>query len=78
MNRRDLRVTTQMLTGQEALNYHLSKLNRTVQPICPLCEAGEETVTHILGQCPMLGNSRAKLFATYYTTLETDTTSDKS
>ena len=38
------------------LNYHLSKVNRTVKPICPLCE--EENVSHLLGQ----------LFDTYYTT----------
>ena len=67
MNRRDLRVATQLLTGHAALNYHLSKVNRTVNPICPLCEADEETVSHFLGKCPMLGSLRAEFFDTYYT-----------
>ena len=68
MDRRDLRVATQLLTGHAALNYHLSKVNRTVNPICPLCEAEEESVSHLLGQCPMLGKLRAEYFDTYYTT----------
>ena len=54
MGKRDLRVATQILTGHAALNHHLSRVNRTVQPLCPLCEAEEETVSHLLGQCPML------------------------
>ena len=68
MSKRDLRVATQILTGHAALNHHLSRVNRTVQPLCPLCEAEEETVSHLLGQCPMLGSLRAEFFETYYTT----------
>ena len=63
-------MATQILTGHAALNYHLSKVNRIVEPICPLCEVEleEETLSHLLGQCPMLGKLRAELFDTYYTT----------
>ena len=43
MNKRDLRAATQILTGHACLNYHLSKLNRSVQPLCPLCEAEYDT-----------------------------------
>ena len=68
MNRRDLRVATQILTGHAALNYHLSKLDRNVHPTCPLCQAEDETVPHFLGQCPIIGNIRYDLFDTYYTT----------
>ena len=68
MNRRDLRMASKILTGHAALNYHLSKLNRTINPTCPLCEAEDETVSHFLGQCPMLGKLRVELFDTYYTT----------
>ena len=71
MKRRDIQVATQILTGHAALNYHPSKLNRTIQPTCPLCMAEEETVTHFLGQYPALGRVRVELFDTYYTT-ETD------
>ena len=68
MNRKDLRVATQLLTGHAALNYHLNKLHCIAKPTCPLCEADDETVSHFLGQCPMLGNLRADLLNTYYTT----------
>ena len=50
MNRRDLRVVNQILTGHAALNYNLSRVNRAVERICQLCEAEEETVSHLLGQ----------------------------
>ena len=55
MNRRDLRVATQLLTGHEALNYHLKKLNPAVNTTCPLYECEDETVSHFLGKCPALG-----------------------
>ena len=62
-------MATQILTGHAALNYHLIKVNRTVEPICPLCEAEEEPVSLVLlGQCPILGKLRAELFDTYYST----------
>ena len=54
MNKRHLRAATQILTGHACLNYHLSKLNRSVQPLCPLCEAEYDTVPHLLAKCPML------------------------
>ena len=57
MSRKDLRVATQILTGRAALNYHLSKLKRTIQPISPLCKAGKETVFHFRGQCPVPGSN---------------------
>ena len=44
MNKRDLRAATQILTGHACFNYHLSKLNRSLQPLCPLCEAEYDTV----------------------------------
>ena len=57
-------MATQILTGHAAHNYHLSNVNRTVEPIGPLCGAEEETVSHLIGQCPMLGKLRAELFDT--------------
>ena len=68
MSRRDLRVTTQLLTGHAALNYHLRKLNPAVNTTCPLCECEDETVSHFLGKCPALGRTRAEYFDTYYCT----------
>ena len=69
MNKRDLRAATQILTGHACLNYHLSKLNRSVQPLCPLCEAEYDTVPHLLAQCPMLWQLRVEFFDTHYTTV---------
>ena len=68
VNKRDLHMATQILTGHAALNCRLSKLSRTVKPTCPLCEAEDETVSHIIGQYPMLGKSRAEFLDTYDTT----------
>ena len=69
MNKRDLRAATQILTGNACLNYHLTKLNRSVQPLCPLCEAEYDTVPHLLAQCPMLWQLRVEYFDTHYTTV---------
>ena len=68
MNKRDIRAATQILTGHACLNYHLSKLNRSVQPLCPLCEAEYDTVPHLLAKCPMLWQLRVEYFDTHYTT----------
>ena len=68
MDKRDLRMATQILTGHAGLNYHLSKLVRNIDPLCPLCKAENETVTHLLGQCPMLWQLRVEYFDAHYTT----------
>ena len=68
-NKRDLRAATQILTGHACLNYHLSKLNCSVQPLCPLCEAEYDTVPHLLAKCPMLWQLRVEYFDTHYTTV---------
>ena len=69
MNKRDLRAATQILTGHACLNYHLSKLNRSVQPLCPLCQAEYDTIPHLLARCPMLWQLRVEFFDTHYTTV---------
>ena len=66
MNRRDMRVATQLLTGHAALNNHLHKVNPTVPTTCPLCQVDDETVSHFLGQCPALSRIRVEYFDTYY------------
>ena len=60
MNKTDLRAATQILTA--CLNYHPSKLNRSVQPLCPLCEAEYDTVPHLLAKFPMLWQLRVEYF----------------
>ena len=70
MNKRDLRAATEICTGLACLNYHLSKRNRSVQPLWPLCEAEyADTVPHFLAKFPMLWQLRVKYFDTHYTTV---------
>ena len=68
MDKRDLRMATQILTGHAGLNYHLSKLVRNIDSLCHLCKAENDTVTHLLGQCPMLWQLRVEYFDAHYTT----------
>ena len=68
MKGRYLRVATQILTGHAALNNSLSEVNRIIEPICPLCEAEEEAVSHLLGQCLMFGKLKAEFLLHYYAT----------
>ena len=44
-------------------------LNRSVQPLCPLCEAENDTVPHLLAQCQMFWQLRVEYFDTHYTTV---------
>ena len=64
-----LRAATHILTGHACLNNHLSKLNRSVQPLCPLCDAEYDTVPHLLAKCPMLWQLRVEYFDAHYTTV---------
>jgi len=68
LDRRELRIATQILTGHSVLNYHLNKLVPNTDPTCPLCEANEETVSHFLGQCPLRWKERVEYFDEHYTT----------
>ncbi len=67
MGKRDLRAATQILTGHSTLNYHLNKLVRNIEPLCPLCKASDETVTHLLGQCPLRWYERVEFFDQHIT-----------
>ena len=69
MNKRDLRAATKILTGHACLDYHLSKINCSVQPLCPLCKAEYDTVPHLLAQCPVLWQLRVEYFDTHFTTV---------
>ena len=69
MDRRDLRVATQILTGHACLNYHLSKTNRDITPTCSLCNEENQTVEHILARCPVLWKLRVEYFDRHITTV---------
>ncbi len=67
LNRKDLRVATQFLTGHAALNYHLNKYKPNETPkTCPHCLVEDETVNHFLGQCPKWSLQRSAYFNSYY------------
>ena len=63
MNKRDLHPATQILTNHAGLNYHLSKIKRSVQPICPLSKAENDTgptcLPHLLA--PLVGTGKGKV-----------------
>ena len=69
MGKRDLRVATQILTGNADLNYRLRKLNRDIAPTCSLCQEKNKTVEHVLAKCPMLWKLRVELFDSHVTTI---------
>ncbi len=66
MGKRDLRLATQILTGHSWLNSHLSKLVSNIQPLCPRCDAENETVSHLLGQCPLHWQLRVQYFDAHH------------
>ena len=68
MNRWDLRVAIQLLAGHAALNNHLHKVNHSVPTTCQLCQADDETVSHIFRQCSARPLSRVRIeyLGTYY------------
>ncbi|XP_025997387.2 uncharacterized protein LOC113005736 [Solenopsis invicta] len=56
LSRKDARLAVQILTGHEALNYHMHKLSRSDTAECRACGEEEETSLHILCECrPMRG-----------------------
>ena len=69
MNKMGLRAATQILTSHACLNYHLSEIYHSVQPLCPLCKAENDTVPHLLAQFPMLLQLRVEYFDTHNTTV---------
>ena len=64
-----VQLVSSSLSQAACLNYHLSKLNRSVQSLCPLCEAEYDTVPNLLAQCPMLWQLKVEYFDTHYTTV---------
>jgi ribonuclease HI len=51
----------QLRTGRIALNRHLYKLSKIATPQCPHCPHEEETVRHVLFDCPSYRSARAQL-----------------
>ena len=62
LNRTDLGLAVEMLTGHNRLNRHESIVDKNVSPTCRLCEEEEETAYHIIGECPRLLHRRWEAF----------------
>ena len=63
------RAAVQLITGHAGLNDHLYKMKLVNSKICPLCESGDETVGHFLGQCPALSRLRGDTFNSFYASM---------
>ena len=65
-NRKMYRIATQLITGHCVLNKHLFTIHRAASKTCPDCNEQEETVSHLLGQCPAKSMDRHQYFGDYY------------
>ena len=62
LDRADLGLTVEMLTGHNRLNQHESIVDKDLSPTCRLCEEEEESSYHIIGECPRLLHKRWEAF----------------
>ena len=70
-NRTKYRMATLLISGHAPLNYHLYKINKSDTKTCPTCELEDETVAHLVGNCPRLAQLRYQHLNTHYGNIET-------
>ena len=70
MDRRHLRAATQLLTGHNTLKYHFHKMKLANTPTCRLCGLEDETVKHLLTDCPVLWKKRQERYERLGLTLD--------
>ena len=58
LNKRDIRIITQMITGHANLKRHRFIMGVEDNPICEKCEEAEETPEHLLTKCPFFARLR--------------------
>ena len=58
LNRKDIKLYTELVTGHCKLNYHLKKIGLVDNEICRLCKLSAETAEHILCECPAVARRR--------------------
>ncbi len=64
--RSKLRPLVGLLTGHYLFNRHLFNIGVVDTPLCPLCNAEDETSLHFLGACDALAEARGFIFGTRY------------
>ena len=64
LNREELGLVVQFMTGHNRLNRHENLVNPEVNPRCRLCKSkwDKETTWHIVGECPRLISARLDSF----------------
>ena len=63
LNRPDMKLWVEIVTGQNNLNYIQSKIYE-ISSQCRFCEEEDETFYHILTECPVFADSRAEILLT--------------
>ena len=58
LNKRDISIITQMITGHANLKRHRFIMGVEDNPICEKCEESEETPEHLLTKCPFFARLR--------------------
>jgi hypothetical protein len=58
LTRAQTSVLIQLRTGHIGLNKHLARIKRSDTPLCPSCRLAEESVHHLLFDCPAYRNER--------------------
>lgn len=66
LNRSDLGILVQMITGHNRLNRHEALVNQEGDPSCRLCLEEEETAWHLIGECPALWFNREQAFGSKF------------
>lgn len=64
LNRTQHSLLVQLRTGHIGLNMHLHRIGCVDDPTCPACKASEETVHHLIFECPAYQHERHQLRAT--------------
>ncbi|PSN51425.1 hypothetical protein C0J52_05438, partial [Blattella germanica] len=70
LNRNKLAWTTGFITGHCALKSNLYRMGLINNPICTICLEGDETVSHLLCDCPALARQRASIFGNHFPKIE--------
>ena len=69
LNRPDMKLWVEIVTGQNNLNYVQSKIYE-ISSQCRFCEEEDETFYHILNECPVFADTRAETLLTRASSIE--------
>jgi ribonuclease HI len=62
LRRKELKMLVEAVTGHCSLNYHMKKVKLSSTPTCQMCYEEDETVEHLLCDCPSYSNVRMRVF----------------